>query len=111
MKKLMLLATLIAFISMPYITEAKKKHHKEENSTEGSPKKQEHSDCKGFYVGKTFKDEGKWGQYNSSKIVGIDKEENVLSIEISFWAGGKETREDTCTHVRELMAAGTVHEN
>lgn len=84
---------------------------KEERQRQIIAKQESKRACNGFYVGKTFKDKGKWGFSNTSKIVGIDKEENVLSLEISFWAGGKQTREDTCTHVRELIADGTVHEN
>lgn len=115
MKKLLIFIALLAFLLKPYLAEAKKRH--QENTRENSSKT--HPDCEGFYVGKKFKEEKdigngpvgrilSSGQYNTVEIKGIDKEANMLTIEITLWTGGKETHEGTCTQIKTALSDGMI---
>lgn len=64
------------------------------------------SDCNGLYVGKTYYlGSGKWEPKKEVKIIGIDKEEQLITIQ--YDKGARENLEfNGCKRFKDIMEEG-----
>jgi hypothetical protein len=117
MKKLLLLVTLIAFASVPYIVEAKghhkhhhkakKKHHKPETNAVAPAQSEASSACDYFYPGKSFTYKvaggaaGMLGLSIDAVVLGVSKENGLVSYKFTHPVSHEiETVENRCEEVK-----------
>ena len=69
-----------------------------------------HADCKGLYVGKAYSSsQGRFMSTDTLKIVGLDKDENLVSVEVTAGhSGAKENYEVSCSKIKQLLSSGDL---
>lgn len=69
-----------------------------------------HADCRGIYVGKVYSSKhGKFMSTDLMKVVGLDKDENLVSVEVTAGhSGAKENYEVSCSKIKSLLSDGDI---